>query len=143
MAVLVVNDSVLKPHARSWMTGKLSDFAGVALVPLALVSILELVRFARRVRRWQTTTREVAALCAVAAIALIAVKLSTPAANVYSALVGRVRWIARVGWSMLAGSNTEPYSPIQVVHDPSDLLALSALAVPIRVAKRATAEQSA
>src|SRR5262245_58340441 len=44
IAVLVANDHVLKDAWPGWLTGKLSDFAGLTFFPLLLVSICSLVR---------------------------------------------------------------------------------------------------
>src|SRR5262249_49080806 len=36
LVVLLLNDFVLKPHFHNWLTGKLSDFAGLFIFPLFL-----------------------------------------------------------------------------------------------------------
>ena len=44
VAVLVLNDHVLKQHFPGFVTGKLSDFAGLFFFPLFLVDLMGLVR---------------------------------------------------------------------------------------------------
>src|SRR4030095_5695986 len=44
IALLIVNDHFLKPTYSNWITGKLSDFAGLVFFPLLLVSAWELLR---------------------------------------------------------------------------------------------------
>ena len=41
--MMLVNDFVLKPLAPSWLTGKLSDFAGLFFLPFLLAALLALV----------------------------------------------------------------------------------------------------
>ncbi|HEX8024688.1 MAG TPA: hypothetical protein VF484_00640, partial [Candidatus Limnocylindrales bacterium] len=43
IALLVVNDHVLKAMAPGVVTGKLSDFAGLAFFPLLLIGVWELI----------------------------------------------------------------------------------------------------
>lgn len=44
LAVLVVNDHVLKAVFGNWLTGKLSDFAGMVILPLLLAYIFPKLR---------------------------------------------------------------------------------------------------
>ena len=44
VAVILINDHVLKGAFGNTMTGKLSDVAGVFLLPLLLLSVLEVLR---------------------------------------------------------------------------------------------------
>jgi hypothetical protein len=115
-AVLLVNDWVLKPSsAPGWLTGKLSDVAGLAFAPLALTALAGLAlwvagRLGARVDPWLTPRRLVLAVAATGAVFAL-VKLS-PAAAARAATV--------FGW-ITPGA--------RVVADPTDLLALPALAI--------------
>jgi hypothetical protein len=40
VAVLVINDQILKPNYPSWLTGKLSDFAGLFFFPLFVCAVV-------------------------------------------------------------------------------------------------------
>ena len=43
IAVLLINDHILKVYSPSWLTGKLSDFAGLFFFPILLSAILNLI----------------------------------------------------------------------------------------------------
>src|SRR5918995_4450814 len=49
LVVLVLNDHVLKQAWPGWVTGKLSDVAGLVVAPLLLAAVLTLVRTPRAV----------------------------------------------------------------------------------------------
>ncbi|MDB4955621.1 MAG: hypothetical protein JWO36_3190 [Myxococcales bacterium] len=115
LAVLAINDRVLKGSgAPAWLTGKLSDFAGVFVFPLVVTAALDLVLlvFARlgapvdfTLRRWK-----LAFSIGFTAIVFAAMKLSPAAAHVVAGVLSRV-----VG-------------PTHVVADLTDLIALVVLA---------------
>jgi hypothetical protein len=118
LAVLVLlgNDWWGKQAYPGWFTGKLSDFAGLVVAPLALTSALALALHALAalgapidpsLRRWRITT----AIAAVAAV-FIATKTSGAAASSVAAAL------------RLLGGHP------RIVCDPTDLLALPALWLP-------------
>lgn len=114
LGVLVVNDWVLKPtELPKWLTGKLSDFSGLAVFPLVATAAFDLVlllawRLGARVdftlRRWKLATA-----IALTAIGFTAMKLVPEVAEA----------IARVLGVMVGHSRIMP--------DPTDLIALPAL----------------
>lgn len=116
LGVLVVNDWVLKPTALpAWLTGKLSDFSGLAVFPLVATAAFDLVLLLAwrlgagvdfTLRRWK-----LAAAIALTAIGFTAMKLVPEVAEA----------IARVLGAMLGHS--------RIVPDPTDLIALPALAI--------------
>ncbi len=75
MLVLLVNDWVLKPRFRgSFVTGKLSDIAGMVFAPVALSAAIGLVL--RLARRDPTLTqRRLVLCCAATAVGFALVKL--------------------------------------------------------------------
>lgn len=106
VVVLVVNDWVLKPSAApGWLTGKLSDVAGLVFAPLVLTALVD-AAIGRPLTR-----AKLAASIALTGAVFAAVKLSPEAA----------RAVARA-WS-LTGVDA------RIVADPTDLLALPSLAV--------------
>ena len=115
VAMLLVNDWVLKPIGPGAVTGKLSDLAGLVFAPLALSSAIGLalaiaVRFGARVD--PSLSRRRLALCVVATAAVFAaVKLDPDAARAFASLVSRLG------------------RPAHVVIDRSDLWCLPALAI--------------
>jgi hypothetical protein len=116
LALLVVNDHVLKGGPLpGWLTGKLSDVAGMASFPLvvtaALDSVLWVIALAGApvdftLRRWKLAV----AIGGTAAL-MLAIKLSSGAARVVAG------WLADL-WGHAA-----------IVPDPTDLFALPALAI--------------
>jgi hypothetical protein len=127
LALLVVNDHWAKEHFANALTGKLSDLAGLALVPAVLVATIELAsgRAARDRPRW------VLAAALVTGAIFAACKLSLTGAELYRSHWG---WL-RAPWDHLnswAHGLPAPPGPRRVAfaRDPSDLVALLALLVP-------------
>lgn len=95
LALLLVNDHVLKAAAPGWITGKLSDVAGLALTPIVVVALWQLA--AARLpwpgaRRPSVDVVSAAAVAAsVVAVAFALVKLSPLANDVYSVVIGPTR----------------------------------------------------
>jgi hypothetical protein len=103
VALLVVNDHVLKTAFPSWITGKLSDFAGLFVFPLLLIALLSLI-----VPRWLRPDRVGQAAFVITGLWFGAVK-TLPAAN---RLTGQL-----IGAALGGG-------PLQIALDPTDLMAL-------------------
>jgi hypothetical protein len=110
IAVLVINDHLLKYEFPGWVTGKLSDFAGLIFFPLLL---------------WALVHRGfVVGLVATGAV-FAAIKLWQPANEIGEWGFGIARWPldAIATWSL------PRLGPASIVRDASDLIALPALAV--------------
>jgi hypothetical protein len=104
-ALLVINDHLLKATLSApWLTGKLSDVAGLLVAPVLLAALL-------RVGRLRGVA--MSAVCVGAVFA--AINLSPAAAEVWDGLMGAVG----IGWK------TYP--------DPTDCLALAVLPISIRL----------
>jgi len=115
IVLLVVNDWVLKPAVGGVVTGKLSDVAGLAVVPLVATAALDvaLIALARLGLRVDFSLRpwKLHAALVIAFLGFTAVKLSPAAAAVVAATL-----------SVVTGGST-------IVPDPTDLIALPALLV--------------
>jgi hypothetical protein len=118
VAVLVINDWVLKPHWRGGalhaITGKLSDLAGLVFAPVVLTAAIGLglalaARLGARVDPYLTRRRLVAAIIATGA-GFTAVKLSRTAAEAVVDVLSYLR-------------------PASIYLDRTDLLCLPALAI--------------
>ena len=127
LAVLVGNDWLLKPSrvVPGWLTGKLSDVAGLVLFPLLVTAIVDLALVAAfrlganvdfTLRRWKLAV-SIAATAAVFAALKLSPALASHAAAALAAITGRAA----------------------IVADPTDLLALPALAVAAWHGRRAIA----
>jgi hypothetical protein len=102
LALLIVNDHVLKGAGLlpGWLTGKLSDFAGLIVAPVLIAAIAGARRAGARV-----------AACALVAVGFVAIKLSPVAAGALE----RALALAHIHW--------------RVWSDPTDLAALVVLPV--------------
>jgi hypothetical protein len=109
--VLLTNDHLLKQRFPGAVTGILSDIAGLAFFPLALVAAAELL--SRRV----VGARTIAVFVAITGLVFACAELLP---SVRIAL--EVAW----GWSRTAIGGGRP---VVFTADPTDLLALPALAV--------------
>ena len=110
IALLLINDHYLKLHHPSWVTGKLSDVAGLVFFPLLLAAIV-------RVRV------ETAAVATAIVFALV--KTVPAATEIYRHGLGLVQLA-------IGGDGT----PVEAVTDPSDLLALPFVLLAIVIARR-------
>lgn len=125
IAALLINDHVFKntlSRSLPWLTGKLSDFAFLALAPLVALSMYECVAQRREPYRRAVVLGAIAAVGSV----FVAIKLSPSCARAVGALWGLVQAPFRRG-SWIA-------APITV--DPTDLVALPALALGLWVERR-------
>ena len=120
IAMLVLNDHVLKAAWPGVVTGKLSDLCGLAFFPVLLAAGWELCTRALIGRR--------AALIVVVTtgLAFAGTKTLPSAAHVYGLLLGVLQWPVR---ALVDGGAS--LVPARVVVDPTDLLALPVLAWPL------------
>jgi hypothetical protein len=114
--VLAGNDWLLKPSAApGWLTGKLSDVAGLVVTPLLLTALVDLALHAafRLGARVDFTLRawKLGAAIAVVGAAFAATKLSPAAAG------------------LVAGALASVLGRAAIIADPTDLAALPALAI--------------
>ncbi len=82
VVVLVVNDWVLKPRFHGWVTGKLSDVAGLVFAPVVLSALIGLVT------RRHLTHRRLVACCVATALGFTLVKLVAPVREFAAHLIG-------------------------------------------------------
>ena len=132
IAVLLVNDLVLKRALPGVVTGKLSDLAGLVFLPILVAFVLG-ARSARAV--------------GIAAVgvgsAFLAVKTSQPACDAYAAALGLVQWIVAVPSWLLRDAVLPRPSLATVMCDPTDLVALPFLLVGPAIAHRAAGDPGA
>ena len=116
IAVLIVNDHFLKAAYSNWITGKLSDFAGLVFFPLLLVSAWELVRN----RGPSRTALNVA--CVSTAIVFTLAKTTPAGSLAFQWGLGLAQWPFRA----LAGDSL---ARVAHVMDATDLIALPSIAL--------------
>jgi hypothetical protein len=117
-ALLLLNDRVLKAGgiAPAWLTGKLSDFAGLLVAPVLIALLLRALGVAR--------ARAATLSCASVGLGFAALKLSPSCAAAFDAMAGA------------ALRCLDPDLTSRTVADPSDLLALPVLVLARRIAAR-------
>jgi hypothetical protein len=120
IALLVVNDHVLKARYPGWLTGKLSDVAGLVFFPLLLRALL--APLLRPLLRPLSIGRERLLLACVAmtALAFAAIKLAAPATAACEHVLAALQGGGRAA----------------IVRDPTDLLALPCVLAALWIARR-------
>ena len=132
LAVLLLNDHVLKGVAPGWLTGKLSDVAGLTFLPFLLLALVDVVR------RRRTPGVPVAAAVAVSmgtALVFAAVKLVDPVRVLAAGLAGVARAPIDAVAAWTTGAPRPPLVPALIAADPSDVLAVVACAAVLLVVR--------
>ena len=112
LVLLALNDHLFKPTWPGWLTGKLSDAAGLIILPLLAVAVIEIAR-AIVGSSWRVSERTVWLCAGVSAVGFALVKTWLPAAHAYGLVVGLIRWpVAR------------SLRQVVVTHDLTDLSVL-------------------
>lgn len=121
IAILLLNDHVWKRDSPSWLTGKLSDFAGLLFAPYLAILLASVVppRSSARLAR----ALPVAAYAGVGAL-FVALKLSPLSAAPLLAM------------ARLTGAD------VSIVIDPTDLIALSVLPISFAIWRRSLRQPS-
>lgn len=128
IALLIVNDHVLKVAAPGLVTGKLSDFAGLAFFPLLLVGLWEWLLSLGG--RWSgPSARPLSIAVAASAVGFTLVKLADVGTTAFAWSLGSAHWFVAYVWAAPTGEGYPQHRLAPVVQDPTDLIALSALAV--------------
>jgi len=135
IGLLLLNDHVLKALWPGALTGKLSDFAGLAFFPLLLVGAWELVA-ARLERPEADRATAVAIAVAATAIAFALVKTTAIGADAYAWGLGGAQWLTHLCLTAIGGGAAGSILPVTVARDPTDLLALTALVIPLAIGRR-------
>lgn len=135
LIVLVLNDHVLKSAWPGFITGKLSDVAGLVLAPVVLQASVEFVRGVGG-EAWRPSRTVLALSTGAIAIGFVAAKTLEPAADIYRAGMGILQWpLSAIASLIVSGTVPEP-DTVLFVRDPSDLVALPALGVALLVGQR-------
>lgn len=130
LVVLVVNDHYWKGIGPGWLTGKLSDIAGLIVLSVAVVGVCNM--FATSQRESAANRRRVAIVVGAVAVAYTSVKSSGWVADRYSNGLTTLHAWSPIG---LPGQ-------LMVRADPTDLVALPALFVAWRVCCAPAARRS-
>lgn len=118
--VLLLNDHWAKAAFPGWITGKLSDVAGLCFFPLLLQAAWEIAL------RTRPNRRVLFAAVAGTGLAFALVKTVPIVTWAYAATLGALQ----APWALVGASRS------RAVTDPSDLLALPALLLPLLLGLR-------
>jgi len=120
LAVLVVNDRWLKSAWPGLVTGKLSDCAGLVLLPIGLVSLTEILR--RICGRPVIWRYDALIWVALSVFGFAFVKIAPTGNDAYAWVVGGIRWPLQ---ALFHGGSAPQIRPILVSRDRADLFALA------------------
>jgi len=128
LALLLVNDHVLKASHPGWLSGKLSDVAGLVLLPFVLLAAWDLLRLARP--QLPAAGPRAALLCVICVmVAFTAIKVVPLGSELYQVGLGGVQWPFRAVAALGAAEPLPGLAPVQLTRDLSDLLVLPAALV--------------
>lgn len=134
LVTLVVNDHVLKQHYPGWITGKLSDIAGMVFFPLFLMAIANAA--GGKHEPISMPRDRVLMACAFAtALVFCAVKTFAPATALYEMGLGFLQWPLRAVIAMLRGDAPGPVTSVVLVRDVTDLIAVPFVAIPMLIGR--------
>jgi hypothetical protein len=135
IALLVLNDQILKRVAPGLLTGKLSDVAGLVFFPLFLVALVEVAQ--SLLGRWRGPSHRVLIVaCVATGIVFMLVKTTPLGEQVYEQGLGLLQWPFAALDAVLAGRALPAAYAVQSTQDISDLVALPALALAYLVGRR-------
>lgn len=131
VATLALNDHVFKAAYGTWLTGKLSDCAGLIFFPLFLISVWE-IACSLRSRTFHFGLVALRLSLVWTALLFIGINVSAGAASLYTAFMTQL-------WGCLGAAGAQA----TYVTDPTDLLALPFLVVPYVLGRKQLARDAA
>ncbi|HSO31586.1 MAG TPA: hypothetical protein VLT33_03690 [Labilithrix sp.] len=129
VALLIVNDHVLKHQFPGFVTGKLSDFAGLFFFPLLLVDALGRLHGRRSLNM-------LVGACIATAVVFAAVKTWGPAHEMYCVGLGALQWPFRALVASLVSAPLPALARVRLTMDVTDLVGLVSVAAAFRYALR-------
>jgi hypothetical protein len=135
IALLVLNDHWAKYAFPGFVTGKLSDVAGMVFFPLLLQALVELVD-----RREPFRPRRSVLVGSAIATGLVfgATNLSATAAEAYRVGLGVLQWPFRAVLALLSGGAVPDVARVHLTQDPTDVLTVPFVLVAVAVGWRRT-----
>lgn len=124
VAILALNDHWFKHAYPGWLTGKLSDVAGMVFFPLLLRSLAP-----RRLEASLGSKRLLLGCCAATAIAFTLAKTTTVGNEAYRFAWGAMQWPFWCVRALVGGRRLPAIHHVALVKDATDLLALPFVAI--------------
>lgn len=139
--VLFLNDHVLKRVWPGWITGKLSDVAGMIFFPV-LVTTLAWAFVPRGRRSDRAHDRLLLAACVATALVFTATKTLVVANEAYRVVWGAMGWPLHALRALARGHAFPHLARVVLVRDPSDVLAVPFVILAWWTGRRARASQN-
>ncbi len=139
IVLLLLNDHWFKHAWPSPLTGKLSDFAGLIFFPLFLHAIYELSRGVFRPQS-KPSAKLLLGCVLVTGLVFASVNLWSPATQAYEVALGWLQWAPTGLIAALSGAESAGPYTVAMTPDPTDLVALPALLVPLWLSRKAAYE---
>lgn len=145
LLILVANDHVLKQAYPGLVTGKLSDFSGVLLMPLFLHAAFEVLhaRLRGQLPSARLSNHALASAALVTAVAFALPELGGPCAAAYQSGLGALQWPFRALFALLTGQSLPAVRAVQATADLTDLAALPMALLAYFVGRRGKRTQRA
>lgn len=136
LVVLVVNDHVIKHHWPGVLSGKLSDFAVMVLLPLFLHGLVELAhQKLSRPLSSVASARWLLGCLVVSSLIFGLPEVWQPAELAYRYGAAALRYPLQLLWALLHGHASRPFVPVRATADVTDLLAVPMALVAWRVGR--------
>lgn len=134
VGILVVNDHWLKGSglAPGWLTGKLSDAAGMVFFPLVLQAVVEWGQH-RMGRPWGPSRRVLVASAVACGAFFGGIQLSTDLARIWTGALGIAQWPIHGVHAVVRGAPLPSIAPTAHTADPTDLFMVPFVVVAVWV----------
>ncbi len=132
LALLIANDHWMKSAWPGLITGKLSDVAGLVVTPLLLGALIEVAISRRRSVYEPSAAAAILSTLTVGCGFTLAITLPA-VGDVYRTLMGALQWPFEVLSPPFGSTALSGPTPVQFAADPTDLLTLPALIIPLWV----------
>ena len=134
LVLWILNDHLFKELWGNAWTGKLSDFAGLAVFPLIPYSAYELGCALRGVTPRFRRAVLMGSVIATGTV-MAGINLWDPWADAFRIGLGTLQWPFRAVWFLAEGTALPQVAPVFHTMDPTDLLMLPALGIPYWVVR--------
>ena len=132
LCLWLLNDHLLKDLYGNMWTGKLSDVAGLVVFPLIPVALYEF--FCVWKNRSPTHTTPILHMSLLATgLLLIGINLSQTCSDLCCQVLATLQWPIRGLVGLVTGEGWPPLVPVSATPDPTDLLTLPALFIPLKL----------
>ena len=130
IAVLVLNDHWWKAEFGNWLTGKLSDVAGMIFFPLLLQAIWELLRAVAN-RPFRPSRRVLLGAAVATGLVFALINVYPPAADAYRYGLGALSWPLYAIAGLVTSGQLPGYAPVALTMDPTDLVTIPFVGVAV------------